>query len=77
MRVVKYNWGMDSLKGCSSFREFGMRNCIEQHLKLRNVLALSDLRIHHYPVPLDEIPIEVKMRLEQCHDTDRLAVTVE
>ena len=67
---------MSILSGCSSFGEFKVRTCLEQPFPMRaGVFSLKDMLVHHYPYPDEELPTEVKMRLEQCHNTDRLAVT--
>ena len=67
---------MEMLADCSPFGEFKVRNCLEQSASLRSgILRLSDLLIHHYPQSENELSVDVKMQLEQCHSTDRLAVT--
>jgi len=61
---------------CSPWGEFLVRNCLEQSARdIRGVLILRDLKIHHYPKSEEELPESVKMKLQDCHNTDRLAVT--
>ena len=63
------------LIGCSPLNEFQIRNCLKEAETCNGALVLSDLLVHHYTHPAEKLPISVLMQLEQCHNSDRLAVT--
>jgi len=69
---------MGPLAGCTPFGEFLIRNCLERPIPLRSgIFRLGDMLIHYYPYEESELSADVLAQLEQCHNTDRFAITKE
>ena len=68
---------MDNLlAGSSPFNEFLVRNCLERSsAKIKGILVLRDLMIHHYPNDVENLPVDIIMKMEKCHNSDRIGIT--
>lgn len=60
---------------CSPMSEFLIRNCMGESAPVSGLFNTGDMLVHHYPHEDHELSPEKLAELEDCHNTDRLAVT--